>query len=168
MSIGKSLKKDFGLKLYRREFNTIYQLKKKYDFYILDLYNDEAIRAVSQDDYQRYMKDKVHPTLLGYREWCTHKLHKQKAGSNAIPLKVVLKLFVFQVSTIKGLSQNDSAFFIGCFKLVLHKYYGGFTDGGGVIPSPFTACADYVTVICFYNIAHRCFVCFHCIESPCF
>ena len=51
----------------------LYDLKKKYDFYILDLYHDKEMRDVSETDYQRYMKDKIHPTLLGYREWWTPK-----------------------------------------------------------------------------------------------
>ena len=51
----------------------LYDLKKKYDFYILDLYNDENMLAVSEKDYQRYMQDPIHPTLLGYREWWTPK-----------------------------------------------------------------------------------------------
>ena len=58
---------------YMKMVALLYDLKKKYDFYILDLYNDEEMLAVSKDDYQRYMKDKIHPTLLGYKEWWTPK-----------------------------------------------------------------------------------------------
>ena len=58
---------------YMKMVALLYDLQKKYDFYILDLYNDEKMRAVSEADYQRYMKDKIHPTLLGYREWWTPK-----------------------------------------------------------------------------------------------
>ena len=55
---------------YMKMVTLLYDLKKKYDFYILDLYNDEEMLAVSKDDYQRYMKDKIHPTLLGYKFRC--------------------------------------------------------------------------------------------------
>ena len=58
---------------YAKMVALLYDLKKKYDFYILDLYHDEQMLAVSESDYQKYMKDKVHPTLLGYREWWTPK-----------------------------------------------------------------------------------------------
>ena len=58
---------------YMKMVALLYELKKKYDFYILDLYHDEEMRAVSEKDYQRYMNDKIHPTLLGYREWWTPK-----------------------------------------------------------------------------------------------
>lgn len=52
------------------------KLQKEYGFYILDLYNDPEMRAVSAEDYAVYMKDKVHPTLIGYTEWWTPKFIK--------------------------------------------------------------------------------------------
>lgn len=58
---------------YMKMIALLYDIKKKYDFYILDLYNDEDMLAVSEKDYQRYMQDPIHPTLLGYREWWTPK-----------------------------------------------------------------------------------------------
>ena len=58
---------------YIKMVELLYNLKEKYDFYILDLYNDEEMHAVSEKDYQMYMKDKVHPTLFGYKEWWTPK-----------------------------------------------------------------------------------------------
>lgn len=58
---------------YLKMVELLYDLKKNHDFYILDLYHDEEMLAVNEADYQRYMKDKVHPTLLGYREWWTPK-----------------------------------------------------------------------------------------------
>ena len=58
---------------YMKMIALLYNLKKKYDFYILDLFHDEGMLAVSEKDYQRYMQDSIHPTLLGYREWWTPK-----------------------------------------------------------------------------------------------
>ena len=58
---------------YKKMIELLYDLKKEYDFYILDLYNDEEMRAVSDEDYKRYMKDKIHPTLSGYKDWWTPK-----------------------------------------------------------------------------------------------
>ena len=58
---------------YMKMVALLYDLKKKYDFYILDLYHNEEMLAVSETDYQRYMKDEVHPTLVGYKEWWTPK-----------------------------------------------------------------------------------------------
>ena len=58
---------------YLKMIELLYELKKKYDFDILDLYHDKDMLNVSQEDYARYMKDKIHPTLLGYKEWWTPK-----------------------------------------------------------------------------------------------
>ena len=51
----------------------LYSLQKEYDFYILDLYNDKEMLNVSKEDYNRYMADPIHPTLIGYKEWWTPK-----------------------------------------------------------------------------------------------
>ena len=58
---------------YVKMIELLYELKEKYDFHILDLYNDKDMLGVSKEDYARYMSDKIHPTLLGYREWWTPK-----------------------------------------------------------------------------------------------
>ena len=58
---------------YGKMVDLLYDLQKEYDFYILDLFNDEKMRAVKKEDYQRYMKDPVHPTITGYIEWWTPK-----------------------------------------------------------------------------------------------
>lgn len=58
---------------YVKMIELLYELKKKYNFYILDLYHDEDMSGVSKEDYARYMNDKIHPTLLGYKEWWTPK-----------------------------------------------------------------------------------------------
>ena len=60
-------------KEYARMIDLLYDLKKEYDFLILDLYNDEAMRKISAEDYKKYMKDPIHPNLLGYTEWWTPK-----------------------------------------------------------------------------------------------
>lgn len=51
----------------------LYRLQSEYDFHILDLYHDEEMLQVSKEDYNRYMSDHVHPTLLGYEQWWTPK-----------------------------------------------------------------------------------------------
>ncbi len=49
------------------------ELQKEYDFHILNLWDDTEMLAVSQEDYNRYMCDPVHPSIVGYREWWTPK-----------------------------------------------------------------------------------------------
>lgn len=58
---------------YSKMVELLYKLKENYDFYILDLYQDRDMLSVSKEDYAKYMKDKIHPTLLGYQEWWTPK-----------------------------------------------------------------------------------------------
>jgi lysophospholipase L1-like esterase len=48
-------------------------LQKELHFHILDLWDDPAMRAVSEEDYKRYMSDPVHPNIEGYRSWWTPK-----------------------------------------------------------------------------------------------
>lgn len=59
--------------LYKQMVDRLYELQDKYDIGIIDLYNDEEMNAVSSADYNRYMSDSIHPTLIGYRDWWTPK-----------------------------------------------------------------------------------------------
>ena len=45
------------------------KLKNKWDFEIIDLWNDKEMRNISKKDYEIYMHDPVHPTKRGYKEW---------------------------------------------------------------------------------------------------
>lgn len=63
----------FENKDYDKSVNMLLKLKRQYNFNVLDLWNDKEMRLVSKEDYNRYMKDCVHPTLEGYREWWTPK-----------------------------------------------------------------------------------------------
>ena len=51
----------------------LYRLKEELTFHILDLWNDPEMLSVSESDYARFMKDKIHPNLVGYTEWWTPK-----------------------------------------------------------------------------------------------
>lgn len=63
----------FDNKDYGESVKMLLELKKEYNFYVLDLWNDKEMQSVSKEDYSRYMKDCVHPALEGYREWWTDK-----------------------------------------------------------------------------------------------
>ena len=58
---------------YSAMIRCLYDLQAEYGFFILDLFNDPKMRAVSAEDYARYMSDPIHPNLLGYRQWWTPK-----------------------------------------------------------------------------------------------
>ncbi len=59
-----------------RYFEMVELLKKlasELDFSVINLYDDSEMRSVPQVDYALYMKDRIHPTLKGYKEWWTPK-----------------------------------------------------------------------------------------------
>lgn len=58
---------------YKNLVQLLKDFQKECGYYILDLWDDPDMLAVSPDDYKRYMKDGVHPNLEGYREWETPK-----------------------------------------------------------------------------------------------
>lgn len=47
------------------------RLSRELDFSVLDLYNDPRVTATLKNKADVYMKDAIHPTLLGYKEWWT-------------------------------------------------------------------------------------------------
>ena len=59
--------------LYEKMVEALYEVKEKWGIGIIDLWNDEDMNAVSEAEYNRYMSDPIHPTLLGYRNWWTPK-----------------------------------------------------------------------------------------------
>jgi lysophospholipase L1-like esterase len=63
----------FKSEAYEAMIKLLYELKEEYGFYILDLFYDKEMRAIGAEDYQRYMRDPIHPTLDGYTEWWTPK-----------------------------------------------------------------------------------------------
>lgn len=58
---------------YAAMVDLLLQLKAEYGFFVLDLWNDPDMLAVSAEDYARYMCDPVHPTAAGYEQWWTPK-----------------------------------------------------------------------------------------------
>ena len=54
---------------YQEMVKLLHKLKEKWNFEIIDLYNDLQMRNVNTDDYKRYMNDPIHPTKIGYIEW---------------------------------------------------------------------------------------------------
>lgn len=47
----------------------LYQIREKWNIGILDMWNDEAFNALTEEQRSRYMADPIHPTLEGYRKW---------------------------------------------------------------------------------------------------
>ena len=58
---------------YGETVKMLLKLQKEYGFYCLDLWNDPDMLSVREEDRKRFMKDGVHPTLEGYRDWWAPK-----------------------------------------------------------------------------------------------
>ncbi|MBO4433543.1 MAG: SGNH/GDSL hydrolase family protein [Clostridia bacterium] len=58
---------------YGETVNLLKKLQKECRFGFLDLWDDEDMLGVNNEDYKRYMSDGVHPTLEGYRDWWAPK-----------------------------------------------------------------------------------------------
>lgn len=54
---------------YQKMVDALSKLSYKWNFEIIDLWNDPQMRAIDPEDYKRYMRDPVHPNRLGYTEW---------------------------------------------------------------------------------------------------
>ena len=48
-----------------------YESIEDFDVTLIDLFNDEAFNNISNDDYELYMFDAIHPTKAGYLKWWT-------------------------------------------------------------------------------------------------
>lgn len=59
----------FNSPKYQAMVDMITAVSKKWNIGVIDLWNDSEMRAVSEEDYKRYMLDGVHPGKVGYDEW---------------------------------------------------------------------------------------------------
>ncbi len=54
---------------YAAMVDLLFDIQKKWNIGVIDLWNDENMNHVSVDDYELYMSDPIHPTRAGYRDW---------------------------------------------------------------------------------------------------
>jgi len=47
------------------------EIQKKWDCGVIDLWNDDTLNAISEEDRKLYMLDGIHPTKAGYLYWWT-------------------------------------------------------------------------------------------------
>ncbi len=62
---------------YEKMIELLYKLQEKWQFLILDLWNDEEMNSVSKADYKLYMANGIHPTRAGYRDWWLPKFEEE-------------------------------------------------------------------------------------------
>lgn len=49
------------------------EIQEKWDIGVIDLWNNNEMNAVSEEDYKLYMVNGIHPSKAGYRDWWTPK-----------------------------------------------------------------------------------------------
>lgn len=45
------------------------EIQKKWDIAVIDLWNDEEINNITDEQKAIYLIDHIHPTKAGYKEW---------------------------------------------------------------------------------------------------
>lgn len=54
---------------YEKMTELLYAIKEKWDIDIIDLWNNESINSISEEERKLYLVDSIHPTKAGYRDW---------------------------------------------------------------------------------------------------
>ncbi len=55
--------------VYQQMVDGLRQIAVKWDVQILDLWDNEHMNSVNEEDYARFMHDPIHPNRLGYEQW---------------------------------------------------------------------------------------------------
>lgn len=66
----------YDSEMYSEMVAALLQLQEKWNIGVIDLWNDSEMNAVSQEDYDLYMYDSIHPTQAGYLLWWTPKFEE--------------------------------------------------------------------------------------------
>lgn len=61
----------FDCKEYGEMVKLLLEIQKKWKIGVIDLWNDVALHAISEKDYNLYMSNPIHPTQAGYLLWWT-------------------------------------------------------------------------------------------------
>lgn len=61
----------FDCKEYGEMVKLLLEIQKKWNIGVIDLWNDVALNAISEKDYNLYMSNPIHPTQAGYLLWWT-------------------------------------------------------------------------------------------------
>lgn len=61
---------------YAEMVDLLLKIQKKWDITVLDLWNDEEINSITQEERKFYLVDRIHPTKAGYKEWWLPKFRE--------------------------------------------------------------------------------------------
>ena len=54
---------------YGKMVDLLLEIQKKWDITVIDLWNDEEINNITEEQKEIYLIDHIHPTKAGYKEW---------------------------------------------------------------------------------------------------
>ena len=54
---------------YGKMVDLLLEIQKKWDITVIDLWNDEEINNITEEQKEIYLVDHIHPTKAGYKEW---------------------------------------------------------------------------------------------------
>lgn len=54
---------------YEKMVILLQEIKDKWDIHIIDLWNNDKINNITDEERRLYLVDKIHPTKAGYKEW---------------------------------------------------------------------------------------------------
>ncbi len=54
---------------YGKMVDLLLEIQKKWDITVIDLWNDEEINNITDEQKELYLIDHIHPTKAGYKEW---------------------------------------------------------------------------------------------------
>ena len=57
--------------------NRLYEIQKKWNIGIIDLWNDPDFNILSESQRKQYMSDTIHPTMAGYLLWWTPRFEAE-------------------------------------------------------------------------------------------
>ncbi len=61
---------------YSEMVELLLEIQKKWDIYVIDLWNDEVINSITDEQRNLYLVDHIHPTKAGYKEWWLPKFQE--------------------------------------------------------------------------------------------
>lgn len=61
---------------YKKMVDLLFEIQEKWDIFIIDLWNNEELNAITEEQKKLYLVDHIHPTKAGYKEWWLPEFRK--------------------------------------------------------------------------------------------